>query len=145
MSNHLKWGNELLSEFSHLITTINARIVSLPSINNAIANFCVLPPPPITLKLIFPEHLQSLSCICDSNAIKTWHSTPLRFTFIFTMFSFFHPKKSFKVRDHRQTPFLLLSKFKRIFLILSKFTFVPTWNYPKTIRFLTISGGIEVN
>ena len=119
-------GQLTLNEFSCLITTITTKIVSPCSINNAIANFYLLPLSPITLRFVFLQQLQSVFCISVSNAIKTWHSTSLGFTFIFTTFSFFHPKKSLKVRDHHQIPFLILSKFKQINLLLFP---------PKTICF----------
>ena len=37
---------------------------------------------------------------------------------IFTIFSFDHPVKSFKFRDHGQILFLILSKFEQISLLL---------------------------
>ena len=71
MSNHPKWGNELLSEFSCLNTTITTKIVSPHCIENTIASFYMLPLLPVTLRFVFLEQLQLLFCISASNAIKT--------------------------------------------------------------------------
>ena len=71
MSNHPKWGNELLSEFCCLNTTITTKIVSPHSVKNAVANFYLLPLLPVTHRFVFLEQLQLLFCISASNAIKT--------------------------------------------------------------------------
>ena len=78
--NHPKRDNELLSEFNPLITTIITRIVNPCLINNVIANFCLFPPSPITLRFVFLEQLQSLFYITASNTIKTYYSRPLGLT-----------------------------------------------------------------
>ena len=119
MSNHPKRGSKLLSEFCHLITTITTRIVRPCSINNAIENFYLLLSPSITLRFVFLEQLQSLFCISASNVTKTWHSTLLGFTFIFNIFSFFHLKESFKVRDHHQILFLYQANLSELIYFCS--------------------------
>ena len=71
MSNHPKWGNELLSEFSCLNTTITTKIVSPHSIKNAIASFYMMPLLPVTLRLVFLNN-----CNCFSVLVPPMPSKP---------------------------------------------------------------------
>ena len=108
-----KQDNELLSEFSCLISTITTRILSSCLINNVIMNFYLLP--------LLPDHPQ----VCFSWKITItsmpWkHDTVscLGLPLYLLLLVFLHCKKSFKVRCHCQMLFLIWGKFRSINLLL---------------------------